>query len=98
MKLIPLTLFLLYSIVRSLGAADQPNILMIAIDDQNDWIGCLGGHPQALTPNIDALAKRGTVFANAHCQSPLCNPSRTSVMNRTAPKYDRSLWSRSMVS
>ena len=39
MKLIPLTLFLLYSIVRSLGAADQPNILMIAIDDQNDWIG-----------------------------------------------------------
>ncbi|MEM8953849.1 MAG: sulfatase [Verrucomicrobiota bacterium] len=61
-------------------AAPLPNILMIAIDDQNDWIGYLGGHPQAQTPNIDALAARGTAFTNAHCQSPLCNPSRTSLM------------------
>jgi arylsulfatase A-like enzyme len=61
-------------------AAERPNVLMIAIDDQNDWIGCIGGHPQAKTPNIDALARRGTVFTNAHCQSPLCNPSRTSLM------------------
>ncbi|NNM31030.1 MAG: sulfatase [Akkermansiaceae bacterium] len=65
--------------------ADRPNVLMIAIDDQNDWIGCLGGHPQAKTPNIDALAKRGTVFTNAHCQSPLCNPSRTSLMLSRRP-------------
>ncbi|MEQ1749957.1 MAG: sulfatase-like hydrolase/transferase, partial [Prosthecobacter sp.] len=49
-----------------------PNVLFIAIDDQNDWIGCLGGHPQVKTPNIDALAKRGTLFTNAHCQAPLC--------------------------
>ncbi len=48
------------------AGAKPPNILMIAIDDQNDWIGCLGGHPQALTPTIDALAARGTVFTNAH--------------------------------
>ena len=54
---------------------DKPNILFIAIDDQNDWIGCLGGHPQVKTPRIDGLAKRGTLFTNAHCQSPLCNPS-----------------------
>ncbi|MDA7538274.1 sulfatase-like hydrolase/transferase, partial [Akkermansiaceae bacterium] len=57
-------------------AARKPNILFIAIDDQNDWIGCLGGHPNSKTPHIDALAKSGTLFANAHCQSPLCNPSR----------------------
>ena len=61
-------------------AADKPNILFIAIDDQNDWIGCLEGHPLAHTPNIDALAASGTLFTNAHCQSPLCNPSRTSLM------------------
>ena len=66
-------------------AAERPNILFIAIDDQNDWIGCLGGHPQVRTPNIDRLADRGTLFANAHCQSPLCNSSRTSLMTGLRP-------------
>lgn len=69
----------------TLLAADHPNILFIAIDDQNDWIGCLGGHPQIQTPHIDALAARGTVFLNAHCQAPLCNPSRTSLMTSRRP-------------
>lgn len=63
----------------------RPNVLMIAIDDQNDWIGCLGGHPQARTPHLDALAARGTLFLNAHCQSPLCNPSRTSLLTGRRP-------------
>jgi arylsulfatase A-like enzyme len=78
---------ILLTLVASHGllAADKPNILFIAIDDQNDWIGCLGGHPQVQTPHIDALAKRGTVFLNAHCQSPLCNSSRTSVMTGLRP-------------
>ena len=62
-----------------------PNVLMIAIDDQNDWIGCLHGHPQARTPHIDALARSGTLFANAHCQSPLCNPSRASLLTGKRP-------------
>jgi arylsulfatase A-like enzyme len=65
--------------------ADKPNILFIAIDDQNDWFGCLGGHPQAKTPHIDRLAERGTLFTNAHCQSPLCNPCRTSLMTGLRP-------------
>lgn len=58
----------------------RPNVLFLAIDDQNDWIGCLGGHPLAKTPHIDGLADRGTLFLNAHVQAPLCNPSRTSLM------------------
>jgi arylsulfatase A-like enzyme len=58
----------------------RPNVLFIAIDDQNDWIGHLGGHPLAKTPHLDALAARGTSFTNAHCQAPLCNPSRTSLL------------------
>lgn len=67
------------------AAADKPNILFIAIDDLNDWVAPLKGHPQVQTPNIDRLARRGTLFANAHCQAPLCNPSRTSVMTGRRP-------------
>jgi arylsulfatase A-like enzyme len=63
----------------------MPNVVMIAIDDLNDWVGPLGGHPQVKTPWIDSLAKRGVTFTNAHCQSPLCNPSRTSLMTSRRP-------------
>ncbi len=66
-------------------AADKPNVLFIAIDDLNDWVGPLGGHPQVKTPHMDALAARGTTFTNAHCQSPLCNPSRTSLLTGLRP-------------
>ena len=61
-------------------ASGRPNILFIAIDDQNDWVGHLGGHHLAKTPHLDRLAKRGTTFLNAHCNAPLCNPSRTSLL------------------
>jgi len=63
----------------------KPNVLFIAIDDLNDWIGCLGGHPQAQTPNIDRLAAKGTLFTNAHVQAPLSNPSRSSVLTGYRP-------------
>lgn len=63
----------------------RPNVLFIAIDDLNDWVGCLGGHPQARTPNMDRLAARGTLFSNAHVQSPLCNPSRASLLTGLRP-------------
>lgn len=84
----------------ALPAADKPNILFIAIDDQNDWIGHLGGHPMARTPNLDKLASRGTTFLNAHCQAPLCNPSRTSLMLGLRPTttgiYGLSPWFRTL--
>ena len=57
-----------------------PNVLFIAVDDLNDWVGCLGGHPQARTPNIDRLAARGVLFEQAYCSAPLCNPSRMATM------------------
>src|SRR5688500_6372620 len=64
---------------------ERPNVLFIAIDDLNDWIGCLKTHPQVKTPSIDRLAARGTLFANAHCQAPICNPSRTSLLMGLRP-------------
>jgi choline-sulfatase len=61
-------------------AAERPNVLFIALDDLNDWIGCLGGHPQTKTPNLDRLAASGVLFTNAYCAGASCNPSRTAVM------------------
>ena len=62
-----------------------PNVLFITIDDLNDWIGCLEGHPQALTPNLDRLAARGVLFTNAHCASPACRPSRAALLTGLMP-------------
>jgi arylsulfatase A-like enzyme len=61
------------------------NVLFISVDDLNDWIGCLGGHPQARTPNLDRLAGQGLLFTNAHCAAPLCNPSRAALMTGMRP-------------
>lgn len=70
---------------RTVVAAPRPNVLFIAIDDLNDWEGCLGGHPQAKTPHMDRLARHGILFENAHCQAPICMPSRTSLLTGTYP-------------
>ena len=64
---------------------EPPNVLLIAIDDLNDWVGAMAGHPHARTPNIDRLAARGTLFLNAHAQAPLCGPSRASLMSGLRP-------------
>jgi arylsulfatase A-like enzyme len=76
----------------SMTAAERPNVLFIAVDDLNDWIGCLNGHPQALTPNMDRLAARGVLFANAHCTAPACNPSRAAVFSGRLPQVT-GVWS-----
>ena len=70
----------------------RPNVLFIAVDDLNDWVGCLGGHPQAETPNIDELARRGMLFSNAHCAAPACTPSRASLFTGQMPQ-NTGVWS-----
>lgn len=83
-----LLLFVLFA-AADVGIAQEekrpPNILMIAIDDLNDWIEPLGGHPQVKTPAMASLSTKGVLFRNAHCQSPLCNPSRTSALTSLRP-------------
>ena len=80
-----LVLLLLNLILMCTSGAGRPHVLFIAVDDLNDWIGCLEGHPQALTPNMDRLAARGILFTNAHCVSPACNPSRAAVFSGRMP-------------
>ncbi len=65
--------------------ADETECRLHRYDDQNDWIGHMRGHPLAQTPHLDRIAARGTTFLNAHCQAPLCNPSRTSLMLSLRP-------------
>ena len=55
----------------------KPNILMIAIDDLKPMLGCYG-ETRIITPNIDALAARGTVFLKNYCQQAVCAPTRAS--------------------
>ncbi len=78
-------IFLGTSVQVTAAEKKQPNILFIALDDLNDWIGCLGGHPQTITPNLDRLAASGALFTNAHCPAAACNPSRTAIMSGLAP-------------
>ena len=93
MKLLSILLLTLFALGCTSGnqkttkqvAERKPNVLLITIDDLNDWIGVMKGHPNAKTPNLDKLAKKGVLFTNAHCQSPLCGPSRASVMTGLRP-------------
>jgi len=71
--------------IRPQMSKSTPNVVFIAIDDLNDWVGCLGGHAQVQTPHIDRLARRGVLFTNAHCQAPICMPSRASLLTGTYP-------------
>ncbi len=69
----------------ALQKGSSPNVLFIIVDDLNDALGFMGGHPQSYTPNIDRLARRGVTFSAAYANSPLCNPSRVSLWSGIAP-------------
>ena len=78
----PVLLLLLASVC---PAAQRPNVLFISIDDLNDWTGEMGGHSQAITPNMDKLFNDGLLFTNAHCSQAVCTASRNSLLSGLHP-------------
>ena len=82
------------------GAESAPrNVLLISVDDMRDWTNFLGGYEgEVFTPHMDKLAAQGINFTNAHCPSPVCNPSRTAVMTGLMPSttgvYNNGQWLR----
>jgi iduronate 2-sulfatase len=65
-------------------SAARPNVLLVVVDDLNDWIGALG-HPQAITPHMDRLLGQSVSFTNAHCNAPVCAASRHSMLSGLRP-------------
>lgn len=71
-------LAIVFSGLCTASAGDRPNVIFFAVDDMCDWVGSMGD-TQAITPNMDALAKRGVTFTNAHCPGTYCAPSRAAI-------------------
>ena len=80
-----LLLLLFISIAAHAAESAKPNVLFIAVDDLNHWVGHLARNPQTRTPNIDRLAARGLTFTRAYCAAPVCNPSRAALMSGLRP-------------
>lgn len=79
-------LILFFSIIQADAQEKKKyNILFIAVDDLNDWVGCYHSNPNVKTPNIDELAKKGMIFTRAYCSAPICNPSRASLLTGVRP-------------
>jgi arylsulfatase len=67
-------------------SSDRPNILWICTDQQRwDTLGCYGNR-FVDTPNLDKLAEGGTLFESAYSQSPVCTPSRASMLTGRYPR------------
>ena len=82
-----LSLFLASSFWLEAKAKDteRPSVLLINVDDWNDWNSVLKGHSQAISPNIERFSKKGVTFSNAICASPSCVPSRPAFFTGIAP-------------
>ena len=82
MKLFPLLIagVLFTSHATAIAANERPNIVFIMADDQAPWALRASGYPHAHTPNLDRVAREGMRFTNAFTPTPVCSPSRASVM------------------
>jgi iduronate 2-sulfatase len=70
------------------GLAERPNVLFIIADDMRFELGAYGA-PHVQTPQLDRLAAEGAIFLQAHCQYPLCTPSRSNVFTGRRPDTTR---------
>src|SRR3712207_6782605 len=85
LSLLAVFLFAPISLAADLKYGQKPNVLFIAVDDLNHWVGYLGRNPQTATPNMDRLAARGVRFTHAYCAAPSCTPSRAALMSGLRP-------------
>ena len=90
-----------WSLFGNLKATEKPNVLLIVCDDLNDYVETLGGHPQVKTPNIKRLIDSGVSFTQAHCNIPICNPSRasfaTGIYPHTSQQFGFEDWDRNEI-
>ena len=73
----------------------NPNVLLIMVDDLNDYTEIFKGHPQIKTPNIKKLAQSGTSFLKAYTNDPMCGPSRASMISGVYPHNSSNFWQES---
>ena len=88
LKAIKIVFIFLFFSLMSAQEKTKPNILFIAIDDLKPILGCYG-NTLIKTPNIDRLAKMGTVFMSNYCQQAVCGPTRASIMTGKRPDYTK---------
>lgn len=70
---------------RAMAGQGRPNVLMVSVDDLNDWASPFGGYPGIVTPHFDRLAAQGVTFRQAYCPAPLCNASRAAMLTGVRP-------------
>jgi iduronate 2-sulfatase len=78
----------LFFCATSIAQKNKPNVLFIAIDDLKPILGCYG-NTLIKTPNIDRLAKMGTVFKSNYVQQAVCGPTRASILTGKRPDYTK---------
>ena len=87
-KIVIFSFFILFTSNINAQKSKKPNVLFFAIDDLKPILGCYGDS-LVKTPNIDRLAKMGTVFMNNYCQQAVCGPTRASLMTGKRPDYTK---------
>lgn len=66
-------------------ANPRPNIVFVCSDQHSYKYAGYAGHPVVKTPNLDRIARSGTVFENAYCGAPVCVPGRSCLMTGLYP-------------
>ena len=89
------SILFLINLVCEENNGQSPNIVLIIVDDLNDYTEIFNGHPQAKTPNIKKLANSGVSFLKAYTNDPMCGPSRASMISGVYPHNSLNFWQES---
>ena len=74
-----------FALEPAIEKSGHPNELLILCDDLNDYVDGFGGYRKAVTPNMVRLAASGVRFTQAHCNIPICGPSRACLFSGIYP-------------